>query len=296
MKIIYHSEDYDGICSAAIVYWYFKDPVPEIDLIPYNYGDDFDESILSENELVYVVDVSLDKLLMSHINSFCDLVWIDHHQTAIDELNELDIKGVQAVDSEKAACLLCWEYFYPNTNPTKAVKYISDYDICDHSDPATLQFQYGLRRRNPRNPSTRFWGQLLWKEEEGTLYQSRLLSNIRQDGMVILDYQKQVHEEIAKNAFVTTHEGFRYLCVNAYGGSKVLDSVFDLLKHDACCIFTVKSDKVKVGLYSYKQSPDVGRVAKKYGGGGRRTAAGFTVKTFDEFFKIFTPVSDEDLH
>ena len=54
MICYYHAADFDGICSAAIVNFY----EPDVKLIPVNYGDNVDLSIIEEGERVYVVDFS----------------------------------------------------------------------------------------------------------------------------------------------------------------------------------------------------------------------------------------------
>lgn len=80
---IYHEADLDGVMSAAIVKKYFKG---DIDLLPYNYGKEIPD--VNKYDKVFVVDVSFGSRTRFLFDEWkekgIDVVWIDHHKTAID--------------------------------------------------------------------------------------------------------------------------------------------------------------------------------------------------------------------
>jgi len=106
MKCFYHSADLDGHCSGAII----KKFNPKVELIGYNYGQEFPWDSIQPGEQVFMVDVSLPMPQMYKLASMGTLYWIDHHISAINDHEEQaaredwSIKGLRRTD--RAACEL----------------------------------------------------------------------------------------------------------------------------------------------------------------------------------------------
>lgn len=92
--------------SAAIVKKYFKG---DIDLLPYNYGKEIPD--VNKYDKVFVVDVSFGSRTRFLFDEWkekgIDVVWIDHHKTAIDDMRDYEVKGKRRIGT--AACELTWE-------------------------------------------------------------------------------------------------------------------------------------------------------------------------------------------
>ncbi len=262
MKCFYHSSDLDGICSAAIV----KHRHPECECIPINYGykDDVFDSIV-ENEIVYMVDFSATREDMKKIiDKTIYFTWIDHHKTAIEKCDGLEISGFREIG--KAGCELTWEYLFPDSVIPNAVYYLGRYDVWDHSNKKTLPFQYGMRSEN-LIPESHMWGNLF--DNQGFL-------SILNKGYVIYDYQISQNKLFARSSFESEFNGLRVICINrSYTNSQVFDSVYDSEKHDAMLTFSFNGEKWTYSIYSTKKEIDVSEIAKSYGGGGHAGAAGF---------------------
>lgn len=103
---IYHEADLDGVMSAAIVKKYFKG---DIDLLPYNYGKGIPD--VNKYDKVFVVDVSFGNrtrfLFDEWKENGIDVVWIDHHKTAIDDMRDYEVKGKRRIGT--ATCELSVE-------------------------------------------------------------------------------------------------------------------------------------------------------------------------------------------
>src|ERR1017187_6536564 len=88
---IFHSKDFDGYCSAAIVKKYHDENQLPLILIGFDYPDEdsFDWKIIDSNTSLIICDVSFSvpnfKLLIEHSK---DVVWIDHHINKIKEIEE----------------------------------------------------------------------------------------------------------------------------------------------------------------------------------------------------------------
>ena len=152
----FHRADLDGVCSAAIV----KKFVPDCELHGIDYGDEppwgklIPEFPKREDggpefavwRQVYLVDVSFPPADMKRLAESCDLVWCDHHRTALDANMGLHAKGYQT--SELSGCELTWlwftraegePYLVRGSSPTpeqlarlpEAVRLLGRYDIFD---------------------------------------------------------------------------------------------------------------------------------------------------------------------
>jgi len=142
MKCFYHSADLDGKCSGAIVrsMW-------ECELIGINYGDAFPWDSIEPGETVVMVDFCLQPFSeMVRLNELAELVWIDHHVSAIREAEACGFEArlAQVLEVGRAGCELAWEH-YVGTEVPKAVRLLGRYDVWDHADPEVWPFTYGMR-------------------------------------------------------------------------------------------------------------------------------------------------------
>ena len=281
MKCFYHSSDLDGHCSGAIVGSEF----PECELIGISYGDRFPWECIEANETIVMVDYALQPFEdMLKLRGMCDLIWIDHHVTAIDESrrNNFCPKGWWKVGD--AACELTWKYFVSDDLPL-AVYLIGRHDVWDHSDDRTLPFNYGIKRCNTRPTERDFWKNLFTLDST-----AKNIGSIIQEGQIILDYIKRDSAEYVEAcSFEVTLDGLKCIAANRMlCGSQLFDSVWDSQKYDAMLAFGYRKGRWSVSLYTDKEGIDVSRIAKNRGGGGHKRAAGFQTDTLP-FVKIEGP-------
>lgn len=262
MKCFYHRGDLDGVCSGAIV----RHKYPACELISINYGEAFLWDQIIPGETVYMVDFSLPGLDMVELNRISDLVWIDHHKTAIERLSGTVIDGNQRIGI--GACVLVWEYLFPKTHVPPFVQLLGEWDVWDHSDPRCKPFQYGMRTES-NNPEDYIWGDLFEDDEgEAFLY-------VLDCGKAVVKYEEQSNEmRVKAAAFETELEGLRCIaCNQMMTNSTLFDSIWDEDKYDAMISFGWRKNRWSVSLYS--TITDVSKIAVKFGGGGHKHACGF---------------------
>lgn len=267
MKCFYHKSDLDGHCSGAII----KQKYPQCEMIGVDYKDEIDMTTIERNEKVFIVDFSFSRSSMRNLVLRADLVWIDHHKSAIEKCKGLTIKGFRVIGT--AGCELTWRYIHPCRSTPTAVRLLGRYDVWDHVDLEVLPFQYGMRTHESTLPESICWEGLL-PQYDGEEYS---YVAIIETGEIILAYEKKQNAMFAKGmAFESDFHGYRAICINrAYSNSKIFDSVYDPEKHDIMILFGVKADEWKYSLYCDKPGIDVSELAVKYGGGGHASAAGF---------------------
>ena len=277
----FHSADLDGHCSGAIVKYKF----PKCELHGITYGYKFPFNIISKDDIVYMVDFSLQpvKEMIDLYNIVGkNLIWIDHHITAIEnvykENPELEFSGIRK--NGTAACILTWNYLFPDKELPKTVELLGRYDVWDISEEI-LQFQYGFRT----NPDT-------WPNKQDELWKQCFETNtsiypILHIGKIILNYEQKQNEIYCRScAFEITFEGLKALAVNKrLTSSQLFDSIWDNKKYDMMITFGIKKNGFwDVSFYSDKKDIDVSKIADKYGGGGHKGAAGCQFKELPKEF------------
>lgn len=285
MKGIYHSKDLDGFTSAAI----FKLKFPDIELIGYDYGDNFDFKI--EKEPVIIADVSfpIRTMIKFALASDFNLTWIDHHVSAIKEYNDFinddnESYCTAVLEIGIAACEGTWKYLFPNKKLPEAVLLLGEYDTWRNSDKdrwnnKILPFQYGMRLIC--NKPEKFPVELFEN--------NNLIDKIIEDGKIILKYQDSVNQKLCKSSsFEADFQGKKAICLNGGGfNSDVFKSVYDEDKHDVMLPFIFDGKKWNFSIYTTKNDIDCSVIAKKLGGGGHKQAAGFSVDDISSIFPNF---------
>ena len=268
MKAFYHSADLDGHCSGAII----KRKYPECEMIGINYGQEFPWQTIEEGEIVFMVDFSLQPFCdMDRLNSMCKLIWIDHHKTAIDAAHKAGFLAYeQSLMVAKAGCELTWEHLYPGIEMPSAILFLGRYDVWDLTENV-LEFQYGMRLHRDTLPDSEIW-------ELAISYDVPFVRDTIRSGHMILEYQiSQSAKYAASCAFDTEIDGLPAIAMNiGMANSQMFESVLDLDKHKIMMPFVWKDGKWTVSLYTVNETGiDVGLIAKSFGGGGHKQAAGF---------------------
>lgn len=277
----YHSADLDGKCSGALI----KMQYPDCSMIGIDYGLPFPWELIKTKDRepkkkVVMVDFSLQPFShMMKLDSMCNLFWIDHHESAIQEAVKRGFTPPGRRYVGKAACELVWNYIaeshpeLPSSPCPKSVEYLSRYDVGDFSDRKTLYFQYGLRAQssNPSPNNKAFWDQVIFG---GSSYIDR---TVDQGQTIVCFLQAEMKKYIDSCSFEVDFQGYRCLGVNKNFPSDLLLSpgLWDGDKYDILLTFGFKYGKWHVLMYSPDSGVDVSLIAKKYGGGGHEHAAGF---------------------
>lgn len=227
----YHKADLDGVCSGAIV----KHFVPDCELYGIDYGEKFDFYAAmcpackgcgircdsermpcdvcdggKQNRTVYMVDVSLSPKDMKWLAEVSNLIWVDHHKTAIAAYDSPEGGRTWPpheilLQTDWSACELCWYWFTgadlndSNKQIPEAVSLLGRYDVWDKDHPEweskILPFQYGMRAiEGIYDPADSLW-ELMFIREDAVLdpWDMDLGSPVIEVGSAILRYQAEVN-------------------------------------------------------------------------------------------------------
>jgi oligoribonuclease NrnB/cAMP/cGMP phosphodiesterase (DHH superfamily) len=265
--ICYHHNDLDGRCAGAIVLKAF--PSCRMREIDYKDDPDFNAEV-SHDDVVYIVDFSFKPEQMARLTQIVDrrrVYWIDHHKTASGYDYGYDFRGKRDfTEPGKSGCELTWEYLFSTIKMPEAVRLLGDYDTWRFdTKEKSMAFQFGMRSAD-NFPSSMIWGVLL---DNNITEINELISN----GLAIIDYKDNVSQRILKNHYKLAWEGWSCVVVN----TPMIDSNMFKDHEDRLCISWIFTGKEYI-VSLRSRSPelcDVSAIAKKYGGGGHKGAAGF---------------------
>ena len=278
-----------------------------LDFIGYNYGQPIPD--LSEYDKVIMCDISFPKEEMSNVrgkkgNNF---IWIDHHISAINDAKEIfkeyygSFNGLR--DTKFAACELTWKYFFPNEPVPEIVRLLGRYDCFGHKgtdeEQKVLEFQYGARNYITNYESAYKW---LVRSLNAINDNTTPEKDIHRVGKHIYAYLCTEAKQVYKNGFeirllAPTTFGknpneeiydqpvySKFICINKERFNPINFGI-DYHKdgYDGAACFHYANGKWNFSLYNDNGEVDCSAIAKQFGGGGHKGAAGFII---DNIYKI----------
>jgi len=259
--IIYHGECPDGF-SAAWVAW--KKFGKNADYFGASHGESIPDGLVDKE--IYVLDFSFPKEIMTEVvKNNKRVIVIDHHKSA-EESVKMAHEYVYEMDHSGA--VLAWQYFYPNLSVPWLLRYIEDRDIWKLELPDT--FAMGLML-DTFNKNFETWGELAEELEDEDARRKYI-----EQGRLIQKYENKIIEDIINsNKEIVVFEGHEIYAVNApHFFASQMGNFLCKEKPPFAVVWQWSNNKISVSLRS-DGSVDVSEIAKKYGGGGHKGAAGF---------------------
>lgn len=279
--VLYHAGCWDGFCAA----WVARKVHPDAEFIPVHYGQEPPDVC---HRHVFILDFSYKRDVMKQIigqaHSVCVL---DHHRSAKDELDFPSCTPEQMKDGtgriyirfdmNKSGGRLAWDYFYGDD-------YAKMYSNADELRPWLVDYTEDRDLWKWELPQSRFinaalrsyplsfggWDTFSEIERGSTAWTGLLVA-----GEAIIRREKQIIDDHIRHAREIKMVGYKILAVNA----TVLfsDIAGELAKGRpfGACYFDRFDGKRQWSLRSAPDGVDVSEVAKQFGGGGHRHAAGW---------------------
>ena len=271
MLCVYHSADHDGKGSAAIVKYVHKD----CELLGFNYDQEIPYEEIAKHDDVVICDISFPMEYMFRLHKEKNLVWIDHHVSAIEKYDEylkshdegLGIKGLRA--SGTAAIELTWQYFIPDKPVPEGVKLLALNDLFDLRDKRVRPFEYAFLSLGVNRPYEKVWRDLF----EGNIDVPLMVEK----GIAILSYIKHRDYRLVRNmAFEGTYKNLRFIAANmAQAGSDFFESLDNIKNYHFMISFSLnKRNKWNLSFRTTRDDIDVAEIAATLGGGGHKRASG----------------------
>jgi oligoribonuclease NrnB/cAMP/cGMP phosphodiesterase (DHH superfamily) len=235
-------------------------------------------------DTIYLLDTCFEPPTLQKLSLQIDknLIVLDHHEYSRNWVKTY-CDGIH--DIHRSGCRLAWDYFYPNELPPRSVLYVEDRDL--------WKWKY---LPESKHFNDYFYTMIPIKLDEYRPFvfsqsHDELISESVSKGILIGHFIQMQINEISKSASFKVWCNQKIAIVNS--GLYVSELSAHLLslkdKSDAtylcdCAFVWSKNEKIgeyKVSLRSRHNvdgsvSADVNDMAAKFGGGGHKTASGFT--------------------
>lgn len=234
---------------------------------------------------VLLVDFSYKRpVLMQMAAKARSIVILDHHKTASEDLSgfrepapfaewaetpkvEGDPEPIAALfDMNRSGAGMAWDFFHNQPRP-EFINYVEDRDLWRKTLPGGDEFTIALRSY-PQDFA--IWDALVAAGSKSLI----------DEGHSIQRYYRQRVEELKRSAYPALLAGEAIYIANApyFAASEVAGELCERAPTFGACYFEVRPGEWQYSLRS-RGDFDVSAIAKMFGGGGHKAAAGFTVKS-----------------
>jgi oligoribonuclease NrnB/cAMP/cGMP phosphodiesterase (DHH superfamily) len=227
-----------------------------------------------KGKVVAILDFSYSNAVTKQMIADAEnLIIIDHHKSAMVELHDIS-NG--RFDMNHSGARLAWDFFHPGKEPPKFINYIEDRDLWKWELPYSKEFSASF-------DMVPFQFEEFEKFEDDSVFDDAV-----ERGSYVLAYSKTVVKKVCEKASRRKLGDLDVLVVNA---SHWMSEIGARLSPD--CDFAViwyydHEDRMnKVSLRAFHEHVDVSEIAKRWGGGGHKKAAGFALPASVHIDSIF---------
>lgn len=256
--VLYHSNCPDGFGSAYAAWTVLGD---KAEYVPVRHGD-LPPSLPTEAR-VAVVDFSYARPVLLELQArTAELIVLDHHRSAQSELEGLDFARF---DLSVAGARMAWDFWRPGEDLPPLLAYVEDRDLWRWELPDSRAVSTALH----------------CYPFEFQVWDALSVPALIEEGRAILRYQDQQIARAVSKARLQVVGGFEVPVVNSCLLPSEIGDELCRLYPDApfAGVYYDKPDGLQAWSLRSIGEFDVAAVAKTFGGGGHRNAAGFARPT-----------------
>ncbi len=284
VTVIYHANCYDGVTAAWVAHKKFG---PGAQYVAMNYSDQPPDV---RGRRVFMIDFSLKRNAMKELILYShSTVVLDHHASAEKELYGI-LEEIQAIgqrhpsdeivfDMNRSGAGIAWDYFFPDVTRPDLVTYVEDRDLWRFKLHASREvnayvqsFDINLATWIAEFPVGNFHSEHTIIGEALLRQQSKLVREITANARMVELPEGRIlpaKTPIPAGIFVKTGVLFSEVCEQMLKDRPEAPFAW-------YSMWRAKDGKTQFGLRSRAGSDvDVSEIAKLYGGGGHKHAAGF---------------------
>lgn len=275
--VYYHDHCTDGYGAAFVVYKLLG--TDEVEYIPCSYNTEPPLVAQYKDNNVIIVDFSFPLDVMQSIfDNATHTTWLDHHKTAFEmfgkdintgytaQTDKLDI----VLDNNRSGALLSYEHFFGPVDAPVMIRHIDDRDRWVFAMSGSRRFHAALHVIKP-------WSFKQWDElDEQFNSDVKSYNAFIELGDLLLKNERRQIESAAKRPRACNVICYSGLAVNSTVHMSEIGHELANASDTFGLIYYIDADNsVKCSLRS-NGDYDVSIIAKYFGGGGHKNAAGFT--------------------
>lgn len=281
--VIYHHPCQDGMGAALACYLRW----PKAQYVPANYGNE-PPDVSGRN--VLIVDFSYKEAVLRQMaETAASIIILDHHKTAREDLHrymvadpekfdfltaqlELDscadteerLMLIALFDMERSGAMLAWDFAHPCDPAPELIEAIQDRDLWRFDRPYSRAIATFLRT-------------VPFELEAWVPLLEVPFDVLARDASMMLMYHTSLVELLADKAELDVVDGIDVVRCNCpyFFASDVGHLLLERNPGTIAMTFSDGNGYRHWSLRSLDDRPDVSELARKYGGGGHRNAAGF---------------------
>ncbi|MEO8169467.1 MAG: DHHA1 domain-containing protein [Oxalobacteraceae bacterium] len=271
--VIYHAPCPDGFAAAYAAWRKFGDNAT---YLPAGHGQNFDVNLAGKE--VYMLDFSLKRtqveIIFAQAKSFYIL---DHHKTAQEDLADL---SYATFDMHRSGAGLAWDYFHPSEPRPSLINFVEDRDL----------FAWKYKEKTEyftSNLDTLPYDFNAWHQVAELDQHPEDLARFIEVGRQMSEKFQWAARTLAELAEPVEFHGYIAGRVNLPSlfttdvGSYIYETNGTL-----ALLWRIEGGKLYVSMRSAK-NVDVSAIAKQYGGGGHKNAAGFKLDIKNPETQVF---------
>lgn len=258
--VIYHGNCQDGFTAA----WAIWTVHPDWEFYPGKYQEEPPDVTGRD---VYFVDFSYKRpVILGMAEKASSITILDHHASAEKDLIDLPPNVFVHFDMNKSGAHLAWEHFHASEEIPTLVNMVEDRDLWKFKYPNTKAYSAYLFAQ-PYDFET--WSGIAKAEDS--------FFEMISAGEAILQKQAKDIDELLQNKFRMSLGGYEVPVANL--PYTLCSDAGNLLaqREPFAATFYLDGTSAIFSLRSTEQGIDVSEIAKQYGGGGHKHAAGFKV-------------------
>ncbi len=272
--VLYHGDCRDGFSGAWAARKKFG---KRADYYGLKYGPDNAVALPKglKGKIVYLIDFCLKggNQMKQLIKNNKNVVVLDHHQDAESFAKMADS---YVFDNDRSGATIAWSYFHPKKRTPVLLEYVQDLDTWQHHLPHTFEasayidiFEFDFS---------------IWNKLAKDFDDKKIRLEIFEKGASLLEYEnKKIRDLVDKNAELVSFLNYKVLAVNSPTWISRIGNLLCKKRPPFSITWCKRGNLVGVSLRSEKNGKfDVSAIARKFGGGGHKAAAGFTLKSLKD--------------
>ena len=202
------------------------------------------------------------------------VVVIDHHVSVREDIQAASAWVLDDTFTNSGA-VLAWRYFHPKKSVPKLLQYVEDRDLWRFKLPSSMEISAFLRTTNHDFP--------LWSRIARDLENPKKKKEYVARGRSILRYEQKLIDFLVGKAQRVVFEGYDTLAVNSmlFHTKSRIGHLLAEKRPPIGIVWGYQGDRIIISLRS-NGTVNVAELAARYGGGGHKPAAGFSIKASDK--------------
>ena len=263
--VLYHAECPDGFAAAWVAHKKFGDLAEYLPVFHNNTAilDNF------AGTQVYLLDITYDMATMKQLIARNEVTVLDHHQ-----MRKKEVESAQrhAFSLDKSGAGLAWEHFFSGQSLPYLLGLIQEEDLWKFKSENVKEILAAVSIYPGAYTDFAVFDKLV-----NDLEVPAIRNTFAAEGKIVVRHRDKLIADMVKRANPIIFDGMDILAINASMlVSEIGNTVASAHQPPVALIWSVRRGRIAISLRS-DGTIDVAKIAQKYGGGGHKAAAAFTL-------------------